>query len=167
RVQSVVARIDGTIDAVRRIATELRPSVLDHLGLVAAVEWQAQEFENLSGLAVRLDVRSATAAVAATTATTVFRLLQETLTNVARHASATRVEIVLDLGGDAVTLRVADNGRGITEAELTDRRSLGLVGLRERAIACGGELVIEGRPGEGTVVSARLPARPARVEVSR
>jgi signal transduction histidine kinase len=167
RVQSVVARIDGTIDAVRRIATELRPSVLDHLGLVAAVEWQAQEFENLSGLAVRLDVRSATAAVAATTATTVFRMLQETLTNVARHASATRVEIVLDLGGDAVTLRVVDNGRGITEAELTDRRSLGLVGLRERAIACGGELVIEGRPGEGTVVSARLPARPARVEVAQ
>ena len=166
RVQSVVARIDGTIDAVRRIATELRPSVLDHLGLVAAVEWQAQEFEKLSGLAVRLDVRSATAAVAATTATTVFRMLQETLTNVARHASATRVEIALDLGGDAVTLRVADNGRGITDAELTDRRSLGLVGLRERAIGGGGELVIEGRPGEGTVVSARLPARPTSVEVA-
>jgi len=167
RVQSVVARIDGTIDAVRRIATELRPSVLDHLGLVAAVEWQAQDFEKLTGLAVRLDVSSATSAVAAATATTVFRMLQETLTNVARHAAATRVEIALDLGHDAVTLRVSDNGRGITDAELTDRGSLGLIGLRERAIACGGELVIERRPGEGTVVSARLPARPAPVEVSR
>ena len=167
RVQSVVARIDGTIDAVRRIATELRPSVLDHLGLVAAVEWQAQDFEKLTGLAVRLSVNSTSAAVEGATATTVFRMLQETLTNVARHATATRVDIALDIGADAVTLRVADNGRGISDAELTDRRSLGLVGLRERAIACGGELVIEGRPGHGTVVSARIPARPASVEVAR
>ena len=156
----MVGRIDGTIDAVRRIATELRPSVLDHLGLVAAVEWQAQEFEALAGVAVRLSVSSATPVVNGTTATTVFRILQETLTNVARHADATRVDILLEIGVDAVDLRVADNGRGISEAELRDPRSLGLVGLRERAIGCGGELVIEGRPGEGTVVSARIPSSP-------
>jgi PAS domain S-box-containing protein len=160
RLVSVMGRIDGTIDAVRRIATELRPSVLDHLGLVAAVEWQAHDFEKLTGVATRLDVSATTIPVNGTTATTVFRMLQETLTNVARHAGATRVEITLEIGSDAVLLRVGDNGRGISEAERTDRRSLGLVGLRERAIACGGQLSIEGRPGAGTVVSARIPTHP-------
>ena len=165
RLGSVMGRIDGTIDAVRRIATELRPSVLDHLGLVAAVEWQAQDFEKLTGVATRLDVSATTMPVNGTTATTVFRMLQETLTNVARHAGATRVEITLQIGPEEVLLRVADNGRGISEEERTDRRSLGLVGLRERAIACGGELSIEGRPGVGTVVSARIPTRATASEV--
>jgi PAS domain S-box-containing protein len=157
RVQAVVGRIDGTIDAVRRIATELRPSVLDHLGLVAAVEWQAQEFEKLTGVVVRLSLSSAGPAVDGTVATTVFRMLQETLTNVARHAAATSVEIVLEVRHEAITLRVADNGRGISATERTNPHSLGLVGLRERAIACAGELVIEGRPGEGTIVTVRIP----------
>ncbi len=157
RVQAVVNRIDGTIDSVRRIATELRPSVLDHLGLVAAVEWQAQEFEKRTGIAVRLELSSAHPAVDDARATTVFRILQESLTNVARHASATRVEIALAVGPDAVTLEVADDGRGISEAERTALRSLGLVGIRERAIACGGECTIEGRAGQGTTVTARIP----------
>jgi PAS domain S-box-containing protein len=157
RVQSAVTRIDGTIDTVRRIATELRPSVLDHLGLVAAVEWQAQEFEKRTGINVRLELSSAHPAVDDARATTVFRILQESLTNVARHASAGHVDISLALGPDAVELRVSDDGRGISEAERTALRSLGLVGIRERAIACGGECTIEGRPGQGTTVVARIP----------
>jgi PAS domain S-box-containing protein len=157
RVQSAVIRIDGTIDTVRRIATELRPSVLDHLGLVAAVEWQAQEFEKRTGITVRLELSSAHPAVDDARATTVFRILQESLTNVARHAGAGHVDIALALGPEAVTLRVADDGRGISEAERTALRSLGLVGIRERAIACGGECTIEGRPGQGTTVFARIP----------
>jgi PAS domain S-box-containing protein len=157
RVQAVIGRIDGTIDAVRRIATELRPSVLDHLGLVAAVEWQAREFEKLTGIVVRLSLSSARSAVQGTVATTVFRMLQEALTNVARHAAATCVEIALEVREQVLTLRVADNGRGISPAERTDPHSLGLVGLRERAIACAGDLVIEGRPGEGTTLTVRIP----------
>jgi PAS domain S-box-containing protein len=157
RVQSAVSRIDGTIDTVRRIATELRPSVLDHLGLVAAVEWQAQEFEKRTGITVRLELSSAHPAVDDARATTVFRILQESLTNVARHAGATRVEIALALGPEAITLQVADDGRGISQAERTALRSLGLVGIRERAIACGGECTVEGRPGQGTTVIARIP----------
>jgi PAS domain S-box-containing protein len=157
RVQSAVTRIDGTIDTVRRIATELRPSVLDHLGLGAAVEWQAQEFEKRTGIAVRLELSSAHPVVDDARATTVFRILQESLTNVARHAGAGRVDIALALGPDAVTLRVSDDGRGISEAERTALRSLGLVGIRERAIACGGECTIEGRTGQGTTVFARIP----------
>ena len=157
RVQSVVTRIDGTIDTVRRIATELRPSVLDHLGLVAAVEWQAQEFEKRTGITVRLELSSAHPSVDDARATTVFRILQESLTNVARHAHASHVHISLALGPGAVTLQVADDGRGISEAERTAVRSLGLVGIRERAIACGGECTIEGRPGQGTRVMVRIP----------
>ncbi len=157
RVQSAVVRIDGTIDTVRRIATELRPSVLDHLGLVAAVEWQAQEFEERTGITVRLELSSAHPAVDDVRATTVFRILQESLTNVARHAGAGHVNIALALGPDAVTLRVSDDGRGISEAERTALHSLGLVGIRERAIACGGECTIEGRMGAGTTVFARIP----------
>ena len=157
RVQSVVARIDGTIDAVRRIATELRPSVLDHLGLLAAVEWQAQEFEKRTGITVRLELSSAHPALDDMRATTVFRILQESLTNVARHARASRVDVALALGPEAVTLQVADDGRGISEAERTAVRSLGLVGIRERAIACGGECTIEGQAGRGTRVLVRIP----------
>jgi PAS domain S-box-containing protein len=157
RVHSAVTRIDGTIDTVRRIATELRPSVLDHLGLLAAVEWQAQEFEKRTGIPVRLELSSAHPALDDARATTVFRILQESLTNVARHAGANRVHIALALGLDAVTLRVADDGRGISEAERTSLRSLGLVGIRERAIACGGECTIEGHVGQGTTVNARIP----------
>ncbi len=157
RVQSAVSRIDGTIDTVRRIATELRPSVLDHLGLLAAVEWQAQEFEKRTGIAVRLELSSAHPVVDDSRATTVFRILQESLTNVARHAGAGQVDIALALGPDTITLRVADDGRGISAAERTALRSLGLVGIRERAIACGGECTVEGQPGQGTTVLARIP----------
>jgi signal transduction histidine kinase len=114
-------------------------------------------FEKLTGVVVRLSLSSARPAVDGTVATTVFRMLQETLTNVARHAAATRVEIALEVREEGITLRVADNGRGISAAQRTDPHSLGLVGLRERAIACAGEVVIEGRPGVGTIVTVRIP----------
>ena len=156
-VQSIVARIDGTIDAVRRIATDLRPSVLDHLGLVAAIEWQAQEFERRTGVTAVVRVSASDAAIDDVRATAVFRMLQETLTNVARHAKASRVDISFTVGTVDLALEVRDDGRGIAPAEVAGNRSLGLVGLRERAIACGGTLAIEGTPGKGTRVSIRLP----------
>lgn len=157
RVQSVIVRIDGAMDTVRRIATDLRPSVLDDLGLVAAVEWQAQEFERSTGLVTQLKVRAAHPELEQVRATTVFRILQEALTNVARHAHASRVDIALRVTAQKLTLGVRDNGVGITESELASPRSLGLIGLRERAIACGGELVIQGCPEAGTTVVLRIP----------
>jgi PAS domain S-box-containing protein len=157
RVQSIVVRIDGTIDSVRRIATQLRPSVLDDLGLVAAIEWQAKEFERRTGIATLLEVQSAHPEVDGLRATTVFRILQETLTNVVRHAEATRVEIALLATAAELTLEVKDNGRGIGDAEITASHSLGLVGIRERAIACGGDLRIQGIAGQGTTLSVRIP----------
>lgn len=156
-VQSMVARIDGTMDSVRRIATDLRPSVLDHLGLVAAIEWQAQEFERRTGVTATVRVETSEAPIDDVRATAVFRMLQETLTNVARHAGASRVDVTFTVGRIDLALEVRDDGRGITPAELAGGRSLGLVGLRERAIACGGTLAIQGTPGRGTRVAIRLP----------
>ncbi|HJR17986.1 MAG TPA: PAS domain-containing protein, partial [Gemmatimonadales bacterium] len=100
RVQSIIVRIDGAMDTVRRIATDLRPSVLDDLGLVAAVEWQAQEFERSTGITVQLEVQASHSSLDEVCATTAFRILQETLTNVARHAHATRVNIALRVSAD-------------------------------------------------------------------
>jgi PAS domain S-box-containing protein len=159
RVQSVIIRIDGAMNTVRRIATDLRPSVLDDLGLVAAVEWQAQEFERSTGITAELDIQAVPSELSDLCASTVFRILQEALTNVARHAQATRVHVRLGVTAGVLTLEVKDNGRGISEAEMASRRSLGLVGIRERAIACGGELTINGAPSLGTTVSATIPLR--------
>ncbi|HEU5303343.1 MAG TPA: PAS domain-containing protein [Gemmatimonadales bacterium] len=161
RVQSIIVRIDDAMDTVRRIATDLRPSVLDDLGLVAAVEWQAQEFERSTGITAQLEVQATHPELDDVCATTTFRILQETLTNVARHAHATRVNIALRVSAEVLTLEVRDNGRGISEAEKASPHSLGLVGSRERAIACGGELVIGGVRGKGTTVSLRIPVRSA------
>jgi PAS domain S-box-containing protein len=161
RVQSIIVRIDGAMDTVRRIATDLRPSVLDDLGLVAAVEWQAQEFERSTGIPVQLEVQAEHVELEDICATTAFRILQETLTNVARHANATRVTIALRVSAEALTLEVRDNGRGISKAEMASPRSLGLLGSRERAIACGGELVIDGVRGKGTTHSLGIPLRGA------
>jgi PAS domain S-box-containing protein len=157
RLQTLMTRVDGTVDAVRRLATELRPGVLDLLGLVAAIEWQAQEFGRRTGIETDLDLHSDHSAVDDVRATTVFRILQEALTNVARHAHASRTRISFSQTRERLQLEVADNGRGITPDELAGRRSLGLVGIRERAIGCGGELAIEGRPGQGTMVRVLIP----------
>jgi PAS domain S-box-containing protein len=159
RMQALVSRVDGTVDAVRRIATELRPGVLDLLGLVAAIEWQAQEFGRRTGIETNLAIHSDQSPLDDARATTVFRILQEALTNVARHAQASEVRITYSRDRDQIMLEVADNGRGFAQDQLAGRRSLGLVGIRERAIACGGELELTAKPGQGTVVKVRIPLR--------
>ena len=155
----MAGRLDETLARVRRIATELHPSVLDHLGLVAAVEWQAGEFESRTGIPVRLDLPSDLPAVDGDRATTVFRILQEALTNVARHSKATEVVVRLRVD-DELRLEVRDNGVGLPPARPPAELSLGLVGMRERAIACSGEVQIRTARGEGTSVIARIPLDP-------
>ena len=157
RCANLLGRLDDVMVSVRRIITELRPSVLDQLGLAEAIEWQAQEFAARTGLQLELSIDCDAPSPTGDVASAVFRMLQETLTNVARHAHATRVRVALDVAGDALTLDVADNGRGITSEELRGSHSLGLLGLRERALACGGSVSITGHPGLGTTVSLRLP----------
>ena len=156
-VQSLIERMDGAMDTVRRIATNLRPSVLDHLGLVAAIEWQALEFERSTGIEVHLDVRAMDVEPDQRSATTVFRILQEALTNVARHSGASATHIALRGGEELLHLDVADDGRGIVEADRQSPGLLGLVAIRERALACGGELVIRDSRGQGTRLSVTVP----------
>ena len=156
RMQSL---INGAIYSVRRIATELRPSVLDNLGLVATVEWQAEEFEARTGIQCRFAAEPGDLAVTPAVGIALFRICQEALTNIARHATASRVAIGLREEADSLVLTVTDNGRGITEEEIANRNSLGLLGMRERAFLLGGQVSIAGRPGEGTTVSVRIPLK--------
>lgn len=156
RTGAMITLVDATVESVRRIATELRPGILDDLGLEAAIEWQAQEFHERTGIKCQLTSSLATVDLDRELSTAVFRILQETLTNVARHANATRVEIGLSEEADRLILDVVDNGRGITDQEIADPKSLGLLGMRERAALLGGEVRIVGLPGEGTTVKAEI-----------
>ena len=154
--------IDATIQTVRRIATELRPGVLDSAGLLAALEWQAQQFEIQTGIRCRV-----TSAVKDTRwneelNTAFFRIFQETLTNVIRHAQATQVDVLFMETGHALVLEVRDNGRGISEAEIHNTKSIGLLGMRERAALLGGDVFFLGQPGQGTSVTVRIPRPPLR-----
>jgi PAS domain S-box-containing protein len=149
--------IDRTIASVRRIATELRPGVLDDLGLAAAIEWQAHEFETRTGIRCEVSMTANDLEADRDVSTVVFRIFQETLINVARHAGASRVDVALTFDESGVTLVMRDDGRGISEAEIAGQRSLGLVGMRERAQLHGGRLAISGRPGDGTTVVLGVP----------
>lgn len=157
RSQSVLRLLDEAIQSVRRIATELRPGVLDDLGLVAALEWAAKEFQARTATRCHLSVPDEDIAVDPDRATALFRIFQETLTNVARHANATRVDAQLVKENGDLVLEIHDNGRGIDEDQLSASSSLGIVGMRERALLLGGNLVIRGAPDKGTTVTVRIP----------
>jgi two-component system, NarL family, sensor histidine kinase UhpB len=153
---SITTRIDETMEIVRRIASELRPSVLDQLGLEAAIDWLVQESARRTGIAVTLQAGEFPR-LSDQVASHAFRIIQEALTNVTRHSKATQVKVTLRHVGAALVLGVEDNGVGITPQSLSGLRSLGLVGIRERAVACGGTLMIRGRPGEGTAIVVTIP----------
>ncbi len=157
RLAEAVQLVDATIANVRKIATDLRPGILDDLGLPAAMEWQAQEFERRSGIACCFSCRVKDLPLDSEQTTGVFRIFQEVLTNVARHSGASRTDVRLDTDGEGLILEVCDNGRGIAEEERALSKSLGLLGMRERAKLLGGAFEIEGHPGEGTRVALRVP----------
>ena len=157
RAQSMVKLIDDMIHTLRRIASKLRPGTLDDLGLLAAIEWQAQEFESRSGVKCHLALPQAEIALDSDRSTAIFRIFQETLTNVARHANATRVNVRLVGDAESLTLEVTDNGKGIDETRASAHNSLGLLGMRERALLLGGEFNVAGVSGQGTTVTLRVP----------
>jgi signal transduction histidine kinase len=168
RGESILGLVDQTIQSVRKIASELRPAVLDALGLVAAVEWAAEEFEGRTGIKCRLDLPQEDLVIDQERATALFRICQETLTNVVRHAGATEVRVRLAKEEGSLTLRIRDNGKGIDAEQLSSSRSLGILGMRERALLLGGELDISGAPGKGTTVRVRIPEdQPAPWEDSK
>lgn len=160
KAKALSAHIDATIQTVRRIATELRPGILDHLGLIAALEWQANEFQTRSG--IKCDVRTDLHEPVLTPdlATTFFRIFQETLTNIIRHAGATQVVVHLKESAGRIILEVKDNGRGISQQEISNTRSMGLLGMKERAGLLGGDFKIGPVPsGKGTQVTVSIPLR--------
>ena len=158
KIPPMMDLIESTINTVRRISSDLRPRFLDDLGLIAAVEWQLQQFQSRTGIACDCETALDKWDLEPDRATAVFRIFQEILTNVLRHAQATQVQVEILKDSDTVVLEVQDNGRGITESEKTNRRSLGLLGMKERALLFGGEVVITGTPGKGTRVAVKVPS---------
>jgi PAS domain S-box-containing protein len=156
RVSALVELVKDTIQCVRRISSELRPSILDDLGLGAAVEWLAHDLQARTGIECTVEVPEGLE-LSPELATPLFRVCQEALTNVTRHAQATRMTVTLDRSPTRISLVVRDNGRGITGEEIRRSGSLGLLGMKERVGMLGGTLEIEGHPGQGTTVAIRIP----------
>jgi PAS domain S-box-containing protein len=156
-IEEMVGLVDATINTVRRIASELRPGVLDDLGLVSAIEWHAQQFQEHTGIICRFDSPIENIDLDREQATTIFRIFQEAMTNVLRHAQATKVNVLIEEEEGEFVLEIRDNGRGITESEKSGTRSLGLLGMRERAHSVGGSININGVAGKGSVLLVRLP----------
>jgi predicted ATPase/signal transduction histidine kinase len=156
RIQSVLELIDSTVGTVQRLSRELRPEMLNILGLPAALEWFTGEFEGREGIQCKLrctgdEITNEKCVLV------LFRIFQEALTNVSRHAQATEVTIDLQVSRDAVTMEISDNGKGITQEEIHDRNSIGLIGMRERVSFLSGSLEIGGEPNKGTTLRVTLP----------
>ncbi|HEY6320532.1 MAG TPA: ATP-binding protein [Thermoanaerobaculia bacterium] len=157
KLQDMSQLLDLASDAVHHVISELRPGILDELGLEAAVEWYVAELEKRTGITCRLVDTMAGARLSPDQATALFRILQEALTNVVRHAGAATVDIRLAAEAGRVTMEISDDGRGIPEDKIGDSRSIGLLGMRERARALGGEVVIRRQFTAGTTVEVILP----------
>jgi signal transduction histidine kinase len=158
KMKSMFELIDDTIRSVRRIASGLRPEILDEAeGLGTAIGWQAKDFQARTGIRCRISLPSELPPLDQDRSTATFRIFQEMLTNVARHAKATRVDISMKVDSNSLMLEVHDNGKGIADAAMRGPKSLGLLGMRERAALFGGDLRIAGVPGEGTKVTVSIP----------
>lgn len=149
--------IDGTVASVRRIATDLRPSLLDDIGLIAAMEWEADSFEKRTGISVHLSKSEEHLAVPDKFSTDLFRILQESLTNIARHASASQVDIHLKNQNNEFILYIEDNGKGFDTNTVAGKKTLGLLGMKERSAMMHGIFEIESKPGSGTKLKVRVP----------
>lgn len=157
KTRSMFDLIDGTIQSVRKLATRLRPEVLDELGLAAAIEWQAKEFQKRSGVRCRLSLPKNAPQLDRERSTAVFRVFQELLTNTARHADASRIDVAMQVDSRGLVLQVDDNGKGMDPSAIFSPKSLGLLGMRERVLPFGGKVEITTAQGEGTRVKVSIP----------
>ncbi|MGH7183022.1 MAG: PAS domain-containing sensor histidine kinase [Nitrospiraceae bacterium] len=157
RIQRTMQQLEVTIQTVRKIATTLRPPILDELGLVAALEWQTRDFEKRTGVRCELSMPQTPIPIGPDQATALFRIYQEIITNVVRHAQASNVRVHLNVSSGWLLFEVCDNGIGIRDSTVGHRNSLGLLGMRERAAQWGGDVSICGAEGMGTTVKVRLP----------
>lgn len=157
KIKETISLIDGTVKTVRRIATELRPSILDDLGLVPAMEWQSEEFERRSGIPTEFTSNMSAVNLDPDLATGIFRIYQESLTNIMRHADASHVEASLQIGDEKINLTITDDGKGFLVEEISNKKTLGLMGMRERATLLGGSYHINSKPSGGTSVNIIVP----------
>lgn len=160
KANSIFSVIDSTIQAIKRISTELRPGILDDLGLIPAIEWQIREFEKRCGIKCHLRIAQEKINIDKESSVAIFRILQEGLTNIARHASATEVFVDLFENEDNLYLEIIDNGKGISEDHIRNPKSFGIIGMRERVYSLGGDLHISGnKKGRGTRVDIKIPLK--------
>ena len=157
KIEGMSQLIDDTIETVREIAAQLRPGILDHFGLVAALDWQLQRFKEATGLKYVLTSNLGDEPLDKELSITLFRIAQEAMTNVARHAEAGRIEVHLFRDKEGLALEVADDGKGISEEQTSGTGSLGILGIKERAYALDGNVELKGEPGKGTVLVVRIP----------
>jgi signal transduction histidine kinase len=157
KLKSMSGIIDSTVKTVKRISAELRPNLLDDLGIVAALEWQVNKFQDNTGIKCEIQSNPSEINLNKKQSTAIFRIFQEALTNIARHANATRLKASLNQINHKIELKVKDNGIGITKEQISAYESLGLLGMRERAYSLGGDLNIKGIKGKGTTVTVTVP----------
>ena len=157
KLNTMQSQLDATVAATRRISSDLRPLMLDDLGLVPAAEWLVQSFSERTGIPCDLQIRPPDIDLAEPHASAIYRILQESLTNVARHAKADRVDIAIEQVDGALNLTVRDNGQGFRPAEARTHKTYGLLGLRERTLLLGGEARVASEPGRGTTVEVSVP----------
>jgi PAS domain S-box-containing protein len=157
KIAAMMRLTDTTVNTVRRIASELRPIGLDDLGLVAAIKFHARQFQDRTGIIVECDCSLENGKLSREQSTAIFRIFQEALTNILRHSQATKVNIQMKEENGEFHLTISDNGRGITDEEKSGQRTLGLLGMRERAHLVGGKIDITGLAGKGTVLTVRIP----------
>jgi len=165
RLKAMSEIVSRTADTLHRVCADLRPSILDDFGLIAALDWEAREFQQRTGIPCSVQLPKKTRCpFRKEQATAVFRIFQESLTNVSRHACASEVNVTLAIHEGLLTMSVSDNGKGITTLSLSDENSLGLIGMRERALAWGGQIEVTGSPRKGTTVTLRMPVSPNGLE---
>jgi PAS domain S-box-containing protein len=159
KINGMISLIDDTVKTVRRISSELRPGILDDLGLIDALDWQSNEFEKRTGIRCKFHSAFSEKQFKKNLSTGVFRIYQEALTNVARHAEATEIDASLEQYNGNLILKVHDNGKGFDEAAIANKNTLGLTGMKERASMFGGMIIIESRMGRGTTVFLQVPLK--------
>jgi PAS domain S-box-containing protein len=157
RTQAMSELIDATVQTVQRISSELIPGVLDHLGLSEAIKWQVDKFRERTGIKYSMSIDPENIMLDQSSSLTVFRIFQETLTNIIRHADAEEVHVGLKESDSTLELEIKDNGKGIEMSQISSPESIGLIGMRERARILGGRVMISGSPGEGTTVKVFIP----------
>jgi signal transduction histidine kinase len=157
QTKAMAEKIDGAIQAVRRICSELRPPILEHFGLPAAIEWYLEDFQKRASIRCMTEIDPEISKIEKELATILFRIFQEAMTNILRHAGATTVKVVLKNEAHHLVLKVVDNGRGISKEEISSPRSFGIIGIRERVRFWGGQSAFVGIPNKGTTVTISIP----------